>query len=235
MSFSTYLKELRREKCLSQNELAKILKVSNSSIRNIEAGRTKLPRHEMFYNLADYVGGDPIDLAYDIFFRNEEEEYNHKFRVINKIFLASTWEHYFVIVPAPHFIYDNDKVMTFDGLYWKSGFPYYRVLLGYYNKKKYLAAINSKDKTNKLKEAIYSETLFIDDLENPEHIKEIRFILDKDDPDDRMVFEELSKIKLFNLGKEVEISYVLFDTKKKTYDSKTEKHYVTRKKSHIGI
>ena len=125
--------------------------------------------------------------------------------------------------------------MTFDGLYWKSGFPYYRVLLGYYNKKKYLAAINSKDKTNKLKEAIYSETLFIDDLENPEHIKEIRFILDKDDSDDRVVFEELRKIKLFNLGKEVEISYVLFDVKKKTYDSKTEKHYVTRKKSRIGI
>ena len=233
MSFSKYLKELRQEKHLSQNELAKILKVSNSSIRNIEAGRTKLPRHEMFYNLADYVGGDPIDLAYNIFFQNEEE-YSHEFREINKVYLASMWDYQCIITLAPHYIYDKDKILTFDGLYWKAGFPYYRVLLGYYDKKKYLAAVNSKDKKNKLRDVIFSETLFIDDLENLEHVKEIRFVLDKDDQEDRMIFTELSRISLFNLGKEVEISYVLFDTKTKKYGT-DGKHYVTRKRSRIGI
>ena len=54
------------------------------------------------------------------------------------------------------------------------------------------------------------------------------------EPDDHMIFNELNKISLFNLGKEVEISYVLFDTETKKYSTEG-KHYVTRKKSHIGI
>ncbi len=235
MSFSTYFKEIRKDRKLSQDELAKLLKVSNSQIRNIESGRTKLPRHELFMNLAEYIGGDPIDIAYDIFFENEEEEYNHKLREIHKIYLASRWRFFDVINVAPRLIYKNNKLLTFDGLYWKSGFPYYKVLLGYYDRSKYLSAINSPEKEDKLRELIFKETLFFEDLADPKHIKEIRFILDKKSPDDCKIYNELEKIKLINLGKTFEICCLLYDTDARILDSRSSKHYVTDKKTIINI
>ncbi|MBR4461580.1 MAG: helix-turn-helix domain-containing protein [Erysipelotrichaceae bacterium] len=235
MSFSTYFKELRKDRKLSQDELAKLLKVSNSQIRNIETGRTKLPRHELFDSLVKYVGGDPIDIAYDIFFKNEETEYDHKLKEIHKIYLASRWRYYDVINVAPRFIYKKDKLLVFDGLYWKSGFPYYKVLLGNYDRDKYLSAINDPDKDDKLRELIFKETLFLEDLANPEHIKEIRFILDKNNPDDCNIYYELEKINLINLGKEFEVCYLLYDTDARIIDSRSSKYYVTNKKTIINI
>ena len=55
MSFSTYFREVRKEKGLSQDGLARILNISNTSVRNIETGRTGVPNHEIFDRLVDYL------------------------------------------------------------------------------------------------------------------------------------------------------------------------------------
>lgn len=46
---------------------------------------------------------------------------------------------------------------------------------------------------------------------------------------------KIRKLKLYNLGKEVDISFVLFNTKTKMIDQDTDKYYVTKKRSKIGI
>ena len=232
MSFSKYFKELRKERNLTQNDLAKILKASSSQIRNIESGRTKIPRQEMFYSLIDYIHEDPIDVAYNIFYADEIEDYNHESSEINKLYLTCRWCNYNVLDIAPTFIYKNNQAKTVDGIFWKAGFPYYRVLLGNFNKERYLDALDSQDK---LKEVIFSETLFVEDLKDCEYVKEIRFVLDKHDPEQRNIFKELKKISLSNLGKEYEISYLLFDTDTRKYDPESGKHYITGKKSIISI
>lgn len=48
-------------------------------------------------------------------------------------------------------------------------------------------------------------------------------------------YNSLRKLKLYNLGSEVDISFVLFNTKTKKIDQDTDKYYATKKRSRIGI
>ena len=68
MSFSTYFREVRKENCLSQDDLARILHISNTSIRNIETGRTVVPNQDIFYKLVEYLKEDSREIAYRAFF-----------------------------------------------------------------------------------------------------------------------------------------------------------------------
>lgn len=55
--FSERLKQLRKEKNISQEELAKATKISRSAISNYEAG-TREPNHETLEILADFYNVD---------------------------------------------------------------------------------------------------------------------------------------------------------------------------------
>lgn len=235
MSFSNYFIELRKEKDLTQKDLAKILKISNTSLRNIEKGRTTIPNYDIFYSLVKYVGGDPIQIAYDIFFKNSKEEYDHDFVEINKRYLANRWVYCQVIEIAPRFIYKKDQVLTLDGMYWKAGFPYYKAVIRNINRNEYLEAINSEEKTERIIELIFRDSSFIEYIDDLNHIREVRFILDRDNSDDCLIFEEIKKTKIKNLGREVEISFVLFDPIKMKIGDDNYLHYVTNKKSIIAL
>lgn len=235
MSFSTYFREVRKEKGLSQDGLARILNISNTSVRNIETGRTGVPNHEIFDRLVDYLKEDPAEIAYRAFFGHEGEEFGRRLNEVSKRYMAYLWLCYDVLDIAPTFIYRNDRAMKFDGIFWKGGFPYYRVLIGNFHKEKYLAALEEKDKTEALERAVFSETQFIEGLKDLGHVKEIRFVLDKTDTGDVKIFDELRKVSMTNLGKEYEVSYVLFNPTSKEYETDSDKHYITKKKSKIGI
>ncbi len=235
MSFSTYFREVRKENRLSQDDLARILHISNTSIRNIETGRTVVPNQDIFYKLVEYLKEDSREIAYRAFFGNETEEFGRQLNEINKRYMAHMWICFAVLQIAPAFNYRNERVMKFDGIYWKSGFPYYRVLVGNYHKEKYLNALKEEDKTEALERAIFSETQFIEGLKDFEHIKEIRFVMDKQDEENAKIFSELKKVRMKNLGKEYDISYVLFCPDRDKYNPDFDKHYVTIRKSKIGI
>ena len=235
MSFSNYFIQLRKDRNLSQNELAKILKISNTSVRNIEKGRTAIPSHEIFDSLTDYVGGDPVKIAYDIFFENEIEEYGHKLQEINKQYLANRWTYYHIIDIAPRFIYKKNEVLTLDGTFWKAGFPYYKVALRNIDRDQYIDAIRSDQKDEELRDLIFRDTSFVDYIDELGYIKEIRFVLDSMNSDDCMIFDEIKKIQFRNLGKEVEISFRMFNTETMRIDQDNPVCYVTNKKTLIGI
>ena len=235
MSFSSYFIEFRKERNLTQKDLAKILKISNTSLRNIEKGRTAIPNYDIFYSLVKYMGGDPIQIAYDIFFKNSKEDYDHDFVEINKRYLANRWVYCQVINIAPRFIYKKDQVLTLDGTYWKAGFPYYKVAIRNINTKEYMKAISSEEKTERIIELIFRDSSFIEYIDDLDHIREVRFVLDRENADDCLIFEEIKKIRLKNLGREVEVSFVLFDPIKMRMVDDKYLHYVTKKKSLIVL
>ena len=122
-----------------------------------------------------------------------------------------------------------------EGVFWKAGYPYYRVLLSRISKNKYFAAIKSENKTEKLAKLIFSETLPYDKISDTEYIKEVRFVLDKKSKDEAMIYKELNHISVSNLGNSFCISYELFDPEKDHYNIEPEKCYITKRKTSMDI
>lgn len=59
-----FITELRREKNLSREELAKIVGVSRATINNIESGKVKNPRSETLFKIAYYFNKDINELFF---------------------------------------------------------------------------------------------------------------------------------------------------------------------------
>ena len=235
MSYSSYFRKLRKDRKLSQQELADILGVSSSQISNIENGRSKGIRQDMMNALVEFVGKDPLDIAYDIFFRYEPVDSVHRISEINRRYLSSLWNKDRVISFTQKFDTKDNAEIIFDGVFWKDSKPYNRILLGNFHKKKYLSAISKKDKISELRKTILLDTLILENLADLENIVEFRFVLDSEDPDDVLIFNEIKNISFINLGKNIEISYLLFDRKKENNNSKQDIHYVTDRRSALEI
>lgn len=56
MSFGKKLRDLRRERKLTQNDLAELAGVSLKTIRNYEGGKSYPKHRDMYYLLAEYFG-----------------------------------------------------------------------------------------------------------------------------------------------------------------------------------
>ena len=235
MSFSSYFKKIRKDNKLTQKQLASILDVSETSIRNIETGKTLFVRHDLFNNLVSFVNKDPSDVAYAVFFENDREEYGHALSEINKSYLASIWNNDYVFIPAPHFKTSKNTEVVLDAVFWKSEHPYNKVLLGNISKEQYCTALNDVNKADSLRDLIFRETLIIERIDDLENIREIRFILDNNDPQDKLIYKEISKIKFRNLGRIVDISYLLFDKTTNSNNKKQDIYYVTDRRSKIEI
>ena len=236
MAFSRYCLELRRKKELSQLELSEILGLSFSQLRNLEKERTKLPKPEVFQRLAEYLGKDVFDVAYDVFFNDDGQKMTDDPSIeINRNYLVSRWLDGYMLDPNICFTADNGRQMQFDGSFWAPSHGRRKCLIGYCHQDAYLSALDDLDKTNSLKKAIISDSFFIETLDDTDSIKEVRFVLDKNSETDRHIFSEIKNIHLFNLGKNIDISYVLFDSNSKRSDSQPELHYVTGRSSKIDL
>ena len=234
MSFSTYFKLVRNEKHLTQNQMAEALRVCNSAVRNIEAGRTTLPQYEMFLNLAEYLGLSKEEVAFNALF-SSEDKYNRPIDLLITHYLSYCFSKRCVISPAPTVLDTEGNKIFSEGIFWKAGYPHYRVLLSRISKNKYLTAIRSDDKAEKLMKLIFSETIPYDKISETEYIKEVRFVLDKKSKDETMIYKELENISVLNLGNSFCISYELFDPEKDHCDIEPEKYYMTKRKSTMDI
>ena len=68
MYFAEYMKKLRKEKLLTQSEMADILGISSQAIKMIENGSTKFPSKAVLDKLSDYLDKFPIAVASAIIF-----------------------------------------------------------------------------------------------------------------------------------------------------------------------
>ena len=234
MSFTTYFKQIRKEKHLTQNQMAETLNVCNSAIRNIEAGRTTFPQYEMFFNLASFLGLPREEVAYNALF-SSEDKYDRPVDLLIAHYLSNCFSKRCVISPASTVQDSEDNRITAEGVFWKAGYPHYRVLLSRISKNKYLTAIKSEDKTEKLMKVVFSETLQFDKIIEKEFIKEVRFVLDERNKDESIVFNELKNIIISNLGNSFCISYELYNPEKDHNIIKPEKYYITPRKSSMDI
>lgn len=234
MSFSHLCKELRNSRDLSQKELAAILEISHSQLRNIEKERTSMPRFEIYQKFAEYSGMDIFDVAYDSFFGDKPGE-EEVFCKTNRNYLINRWINGFSILPDVIFTDSSGREKHFDGLLWKPKYPYQKILIANYHRDRFLNVVNEANRFENLAKTIFSETLFIDDLRETDSISEMRFILDYNSKDDCVIFDDISKIVLCNLGKRFDISFVLFDTQSHKSESILKRHYVTNRKSAMDI
>lgn len=67
MYFAEYMKKLRKEKLLTQPEMADILGISSQAIKMIENGSTKFPSKAVLDKLSDYLDKFPVAIASAIF------------------------------------------------------------------------------------------------------------------------------------------------------------------------
>ena len=77
MHFAEYMKNLRKEKSLTQQQMAEILDVSVQSIKMIENGHTKFPSKKVMERLCEYLDLFPVEIAEKILFWDdifEEDE-----------------------------------------------------------------------------------------------------------------------------------------------------------------
>ena len=234
MSFSTYFKLVRNEKHLTQNQMAEALRVCNSAVRNIEAGRTTLPQYEMFLNLAEFLGLSREEVAYNALF-SSEDRYDRPVDSLIARYLSNCFSKRCVISPASTVLNSEDNRIPAEGVFWKAGYPHYRVLLSRISKNNYLSAIKSENKTEKLMKLVFSETLQYDKIIEKEYIKEVRFVLDERSKDESIIFNELKKIIISNLGNSFCISYELYNPEKDHSIIEPEKYYITPRKSSMDI
>ena len=234
MSFASYFKLVRKEKQLTQNQMAEAVHVCNSAIRNIETGRTTLPQYELFFNLAEYLGLSKEEVAHNALF-SSEDQYNRSVDPLITHYLSYCFSKRCVISPAPTVLDAEGNKILPEGVFWKAGYPHYKVLLSRISKNKYFAAIKSENKTEKLAKLIFSETLPYDKISETEYIKEVRFVLDKKSKDEAMIYKELNHISVSNLGNSFCISYELFDPEKEHYNIEPEKCYITKRKTSMDI
>ena len=236
MAFSRYCLKLRKNRELSQLELSEILGLSESQLRNLEKERTKLPRPEVFQKLAEYLDKDVFDVAYDVFFNDDGlKKTNDPFIELNRKYLVSRWFDGYLLEPNTILVDSNSLQMHFDGSFWKMGYGHKKCLIACCNRKTYLSALNDPDKTGSLKKAVFSDSFFIEELANINSFREIRFVLDKNNDTDCRIFNEIKNIRLVNLGKNIDVSYVLFDPDSKQVGLKSELHYATDRSLSIDL
>ena len=236
MAFSRYCLELRKNKELSQLELSKILGLSFSQLRNLEKERTKFPRPEVLQRLAEYLGKDVFDVAYDVFFNDDGKNMASDPAIeINRRYLVSRWFDGYILDPYIVLTDNDGQQLHFDGSFRKSGFGDKRCLIGCCHRDAYLSALNDPNQSDSLKKAVFSETFFIEKLNDTYPFREVRFVLDKSNDIDRRIFNEIKNICFINLGKNIDISFVLFDSDSKYSRSDTELHYVTNRSIKVDL
>ena len=74
MYFAEYLKKLRKDKLLTQSEMADILGISSQAIKMIENGSTKFPSKAVLDKLSDYLDKFPVAVASAIIFGEDDYE-----------------------------------------------------------------------------------------------------------------------------------------------------------------
>ena len=236
MAFSRYCRELRKKKELSQLELSKILGLSFSQLRNLEKERTKLPRPEVLQRLAEYLGKDVFDIAYDVFFNDDGQKTASDPAVeINRRYLVSRWFDGYILDPYIVLTDNDGQQLHFDGSFRKSGFGDKRCLIGRCHRDTYLSVLNDPNQSDSLKKAVFSESFFIEKLNDTYPFREVRFVLDKNSDTDRRIFNEIKNIFFINLGKNIDISFVLYDPDSKYSSPDTKLHYVTSRSIKVDL
>lgn len=74
MYFAEYMKKLRKDKSLTQSQIADILGISSQAIKMIENGSTKFPSKAVLDKLSDYLDKFPVAIASAIIFGEDDYE-----------------------------------------------------------------------------------------------------------------------------------------------------------------
>jgi len=204
MYYAEFIKNLRKDKGLTQIELSEILEVSAQAIKKIENGMTIFPSPKMLERISDYVDDFKISVASAIIF-GEDDFTSDEMGFVGNRYLAYKYINGWNIDDAPVEMNYRSELLMFSGKISKRREPKNSSLvfeITEFNLNPYLDI--SDDEAFDILLAIITVV-----MQSPMHFRKIEIIFNVFEYSEEVAFEVMSKIKIYKLA--IDISLVLFD------------------------
>lgn len=137
MSFSSFLKEIRKNYDLTQVGAGKEFDISTTSVKLIEKGTTKMPSKKLLETISNYLNIEQLDVITNILFEdNNDSNTNYCIQRYLAYMYINGWN-----VKDSPYIFDygwkpNVNIVTFGGRIVKKREPKNIVIVSEYNKHK---------------------------------------------------------------------------------------------------
>lgn len=206
MYFADYMKKIRQDKKLTQNEIAEILNVSSQSIKMIENGSTNFPSKVLLDKLSDYLKKFPVEVASSIIFGEDDYERDEAGYLSNR-YLAYKYINGWNIEENPITLqYGTSKIM-FSAKIVKRREPKNTSLIVEFQD---LVPYNELNKTMTIDEAYgVLATIMTVVVQNKESFRRVEVLFDIHDYYDSSTFQVLENLIVYRLPTEMVL--VLFE------------------------
>lgn len=206
MYFAEYMKKIRQENNLTQNEIAKILNVSSQSIKMIENGSTNFPSKILLDKLSDYLEKFPVEVASTIIFGEDDYERDEAGYLSNR-YLAYKYINGWNIEKNPITLNYGTSKITFSAKIVKRREPKNTSLIVEFRD---LTPFDQINKTMTIDEAYdVLATIMTIIIQNKESFRRVEVLFDIRDYYESATFQVLEDITVYRLP--LEMILILFE------------------------
>lgn len=208
MAFSKYLKELRTEKGLTQQELADALSISLPNIKTIEAGKTSLPSTKLLKSLSNFENDSKENILTQIIFNEPGEHVAHMPKFLRH-YIARQYIVGYTFDLFPRYKYMG-ALKQYPCIFTKKREAQVKILLD--DLSGIVGIRHHINNLGDLRQAMLDKVIEINDLKNLPKIREYRFVFDALDKDEVEAFDTLSSVEIGFVKENMTME--LFDYKK---------------------
>lgn len=206
MYFAEYMKKIRQENNLTQNEIAEILNVSSQSIKMIENGSTNFPSKILLDKLSDYLEKFPVEVASAIIFGEDDYERDEAGYLSNR-YLAYKYINGWNIDKNPITLNYGTSKITFSAKIVKRREPKNTSLIVEFRD---LTPFDQINKTMTIDEAYdVLATIMTIIIQNEESFRRVEVLFDIRDYYEGATFQVLEDITVYRLP--IEMILILFE------------------------
>ena len=213
MSFSKYLKELRTQKGLTQQELAESLNISLPNIKTIEAGKTSLPSMKLLESIALYQNETQGEVLKEIIF-NEPSELIRTMPLHLQYYIAWQYVKGYTFDLFPEYYCHSEYVgnKQYICLLTKKREAQVKIMIDDLLDTNYNVVTDILENKEELRNVLIEKLVILGNMEELPKIREYRFILDAN---------HKLHLEVFNAYKQVPMEFVKDTMTMQLYDYKT--------------
>lgn len=204
MYFAEYMKKLRKDKLLTQSEMADILGISSQAIKMIENGSTKFPSKAVLDKLSDYLDKFPVAIASAIIFGDDDYEENEQ-GYLSCRYLAYKYINGWNLDESPIELKYKTESIIFSGKISKRREPKNTSIIIEFSE------FVGSDDNDLTVERAYDILAIIMTIvaQNEEAFRRIEVLFDINDYHESAAFQRLESLKIYRLP--TELAIVLFE------------------------
>lgn len=196
MSFSNYIKTVRKQYGLTQASLSEKLNISRNAVKLIEDGSTKYPSDKVLNNLSELLDIPRYTVMAEILFGNgNEDDHISYYRSIEENYLAYMYLRGWNVEPIDH--------SFFDGKIIKKREPKNIV---------FVTSAKNTDITDYEMAEDYLSHILLNLLKIDDEFRGFHLVFDNSDKDEDLLFYEIKNLKLKRITFDFQV--VLFDVDK---------------------